>query len=661
MQGVRSTTTITLGGIGAVHRLAAVIRRGRSPVALLATVALALSASACHEEATVGGEPDEALTQAQCSFFAIGDKVQICHRTGSARNPYNIIRTNAAACGGHSGHAGDYITSTDPASPIYDPTCNGQGCLPEGAPSDPTIECCDGLGSVAGTCRDINECATNNGGCGAGFTCANAAIPGAAPTCTDINECAPGGGSHCSANAACTNTAGGFTCACNPGYAGDGVTCTRVVICGDGTVAGGEACDDANTVPGDGCSAACGVEVGYQCAGSPSQCASICGDGVIAGGEACDDGNNVAGDGCSPSCTVEANGCAASPCGNGGVCTPNGPNGYSCACAGFYTGTNCEIPPACAAAPCQNGGTCTNTGVAPGYSCTCAGSYTGTNCETLTCPSASAPAHQWTFNDGTAGDSVGGSNGTLFGGASITGGALVLDNLGTAPNQHLTGQYMKAALSDGVSTKTLVVWARLDGLTQHGGSALTIEDRTVDNTGSNHFDAIDYAEQLAGQWMAGSDNFNRTKVGSNGGAAETSTNAVMLAIVYGTDHRITIYRNGALYMNPTSYVKGTLLSYLGGASDAVIGLRHSQCNTNCWLSGAIDEARIYPTALTACQIQALQPVPQPPCPAGSEEFEGTCYVHVVATGKTQPQAEAACVADYNGTWRRSTAPRRTSS
>jgi hypothetical protein len=41
----------------------------------------------------------------------------------------------------------------------------------------------------------------------------------------DTDECTAGT-DNCDANAACTNTAGSFTCACNTGYKGDGTTCT---------------------------------------------------------------------------------------------------------------------------------------------------------------------------------------------------------------------------------------------------------------------------------------------------------------------------------------------------------------------------------------------------------------------------------------------------
>ena len=42
---------------------------------------------------------------------------------------------------------------------------------------------------------------------------------------SDIDECAENNGG-CSANASCTNRPGNFTCACLPGYIGDGLTCT---------------------------------------------------------------------------------------------------------------------------------------------------------------------------------------------------------------------------------------------------------------------------------------------------------------------------------------------------------------------------------------------------------------------------------------------------
>jgi hypothetical protein len=42
----------------------------------------------------------------------------------------------------------------------------------------------------------------------------------------DINECSFLSIDNCGQNAACKNTAGSFTCACNPGYTGNGLSCT---------------------------------------------------------------------------------------------------------------------------------------------------------------------------------------------------------------------------------------------------------------------------------------------------------------------------------------------------------------------------------------------------------------------------------------------------
>ncbi|TNF31813.1 MAG: hypothetical protein EP329_11810, partial [Deltaproteobacteria bacterium] len=87
--------------------------------------------------------------------------------------------------------------------------------------------------------------------------------------CTDIDECAAGS-DNCDANATCTNTVGAFTCACNDGYEGDGVTCTQIVkgpFCGDGEVnQTTELCDrgDQNGVAGSGCLADCTLEQGVE-------------------------------------------------------------------------------------------------------------------------------------------------------------------------------------------------------------------------------------------------------------------------------------------------------------------------------------------------------------------------------------------------------------
>jgi hypothetical protein len=109
----------------------------------------------CSDEPVVGRQEAQ-LTGEQCSFFAENDRVTICHHTGSARKPYTIIRTSTEGCAdGHAGHAGDYVASSDPASPLYDPTCNGQGCLPAGAPADAAIECCEGLAASDGVCAPI--------------------------------------------------------------------------------------------------------------------------------------------------------------------------------------------------------------------------------------------------------------------------------------------------------------------------------------------------------------------------------------------------------------------------------------------------------------------------------------------------------------------------
>ena len=124
-------------------------------------------------------------------------------------------------------------------------------------------------------------------------------------------------------------------------------------------------------------------------------------------------------------------------------------------------------------------------------------------------PSAAATnlLHLWSFNDGTARDSAGLAHGTLFNGAVIEQGRLVLDGI---------NDYMRSApIGADLGERTLVIWVSVANLTQQAGGALTIEDPRTDV-----FDGIIYAERVPRQWMNGSSFFNRS-VADNGGSSET--------------------------------------------------------------------------------------------------------------------------------------------
>jgi hypothetical protein len=91
------------------------------------------------------GVADQHLDEDQCVYFDVNGKDTICHHTGSTSHPFTLIKISEQACiNAHANHAQDYITSLDPSSSLYDPTCNGQGCLPANAPCDGTLDCCGG-------------------------------------------------------------------------------------------------------------------------------------------------------------------------------------------------------------------------------------------------------------------------------------------------------------------------------------------------------------------------------------------------------------------------------------------------------------------------------------------------------------------------------------
>ncbi len=144
--------------------------------------------------------------------------------------------------------------------------------------------------------------------------------------------------------------------------------------------------------------------------------------------------------------------------------------------------------------------------------------------------------------------------------------------------------------------KTLVVWAAPANLTQHGGSALTIDD------GNSHFDGIVFAERSAAKWMAGSDHYRRTELKQDAWPAETAdgNTFVQVAVAY-CGNEVVVYRDGKEYSRRT--VKEQQV--FGPDSLALIGPRH--VGNSDFFAGAIDDARIYDRALTAEEIAALKP------------------------------------------------------
>jgi len=204
------------------------------------------------------GEAHEALTAEQCAYFEVNGKVQICHRTNSKKKPYTIIKTSVAGCAaGHSGHDEDYVTSTDPNDPTYDPTCSGDGCLPQGAPCDATLPCCGESTCSAGTCA-----------CDPGWTGERCEI--------DIDECAS---SPCLNGGTCTDQVNGYTCDCQDGYTGDDCE-INIDECASSPCINGTCIDEVN---------------GYTCD--------------------CDDGYT------GVNCEINVDECASSPCLNGAMST----------------------------------------------------------------------------------------------------------------------------------------------------------------------------------------------------------------------------------------------------------------------------------------------------------------------------------------------------
>ena len=199
------------------------------------------------------------------------------------------------------------------------------------------------------------------------------------------------------------------------------------------------------------------------------------------------------------------------------------------------------------------------------------------------------PIAQWTFDIGP-GDVIGSSHGVLTNGATVQNGRLKLSG---------NNAYMVTApLSKDLREKTLEAWVSLPNLTQRGGGVVSIE--TPDG---RQFDSIVFGEREPAKWIAGSDGFQRTKDLPAPVETANAGDLIHVAVVYGTDNSITVYRNGVPYAAPYVPAAHDLRTYRSGESHVLLGLRHTGAG-NGFLSGEIEEARVYDRALSPIEIDA---------------------------------------------------------
>ncbi|MGC4042376.1 MAG: DUF1553 domain-containing protein [Armatimonas sp.] len=198
-----------------------------------------------------------------------------------------------------------------------------------------------------------------------------------------------------------------------------------------------------------------------------------------------------------------------------------------------------------------------------------------------------APTLRWSFDEGPK-DSVRGLPLHMEGGAQIAAGRLKLPKSGAFAATD--------ALPLALGAKTLEAWVALPNRTQRGGGVISVElpDGTM-------FDAIVYGERDPGKWATGSDNFRRSR-SLNAPVESAAPDALIhVAAVYEANGRIQLYRNGVPYGE--SYATEGPLKFTAGNAKLLLGMRHTG-GGNAFLTGELEEARVYDRALSAEEVAA---------------------------------------------------------
>ncbi len=206
--------------------------------------------------------------------------------------------------------------------------------------------------------------------------------------------------------------------------------------------------------------------------------------------------------------------------------------------------------------------------------------------------------HIYTFNDGTANDLIGGANGTLVNGASVSGGKLVLANNGvnTSP---ATGQYVSLPANIlGTRNFTLETW-----FTFNGGNAW---QRLLDLGNSNGgigqgflILTLNGAHYPLGQ----------ISLNSWGNPADTDYVAGNTLFPVGGEHSLVYVHNTDAHLEQL-YLDGVNIGSAYAdvnpalANYANFWIGRSQFLADPFYNGTIDELRAYDNPLSASQVAA---------------------------------------------------------
>lgn len=320
---------------------------------------------------------------------------------------------------------------------------------------------------------------------------------------------------------------------------------------------------------------------------------------------------------------------------------------------------------------------------------------------TAVSPAFAAVTNRYTFNDGTANDSIGGQNATLLGtNGSITGGQLVLANNGEGSgNPGAAGAYLdfpnnlirNAAISGGTNSVSIELWVTM---LQNRDWAAAFTAGTNSGNEDNSGGGADhpYIQIIPRTGDGGLGNDFRVTSNSYGGDEGFIDDSTDLTVGV-KEHIVAVFdQSGGLPGTVRAYRNGVLVPAvpaegLGGAIAANLDLTTFERadftggDVNIWLgrsqwgdalaSARYDEVRVYNSALTQGEVTASfnagpEPVALPVLrvdrstgqvsfanPAGSS-FNLKGYSITSASGQLNPTGwvpiDTGNTFDTDGTW-----------